>query len=476
MQTRCCSLHSCLVMHAAAPLVTLLGCLLWSASALRFCEKSGYCSVGTSKAVYTDISKPGQLNYLLESVAYKKEVIITVFTQGDLGFLDLVLQLQDDLRSQGYGHVVTLTFREQDCLKIQQFIPEHACVWDTSPISYGLQGGAEHLWHLRWRFTARASRMGYNVMSLDNDVAIFDDPYRHLKAPPMDKVNIFCAAESEYGCNGGFMYVQNARPDGPASWVFKQTTDVPLRWMDDHLHYISSLGRQHQSICNKFDQALIDDAIRSTLMGQIIHPSAIVGCWGDDYKPTGLTKWDMFKKLVGMLKFEQHVKFVKVHTPADWGPAIAPNEEPGLAVANITQPHAKGYPAELGGRLYPEQRGNFSGTFIAQLKDDCPGCPWWPDEAPGDEAKAAAIKEVWGIPQRWFAASMIHRQRAGHWFPSGGYPAQQVIGHAHYVGSCLGSSCKWPCVSWPTGTTGHWHASTTPNIPCTQWARMPQGC
>jgi len=29
--------------------------------------------------------------------------------------------------------------------------------------------------------------------------------------------------------NGGFCYVQNAKPDGPTTWMFHHTTEVPLR-------------------------------------------------------------------------------------------------------------------------------------------------------------------------------------------------------------------------------------------------------
>ncbi len=34
---------------------------------------------------------------------------------------------------------------------------------------------------------------------------------------------------SPFNCNGGFMYVQNVRPDGPVTWVFKQVVMSTLR-------------------------------------------------------------------------------------------------------------------------------------------------------------------------------------------------------------------------------------------------------
>lgn len=46
------------------------------------------------------------------------------------------------------------------------------------------------LWFLRWKFLARASRLGYNVMSVDADSIFFRDPYVFLKAPPLKDINV----------------------------------------------------------------------------------------------------------------------------------------------------------------------------------------------------------------------------------------------------------------------------------------------
>ena len=42
-----------------------------------------------------------------------------------------------------------------------------SCAWDDSPMHKRSWGTGTHLWHLRWRFLARAARTGYNVLSLD---------------------------------------------------------------------------------------------------------------------------------------------------------------------------------------------------------------------------------------------------------------------------------------------------------------------
>ncbi len=50
------------------------------------------------------------------------------------------------------------------------------------------------LWQLyqsRWKLTARASRLGHNVLSVDSDMIFYQDPYVHLKGPLKDfKVHV----------------------------------------------------------------------------------------------------------------------------------------------------------------------------------------------------------------------------------------------------------------------------------------------
>jgi hypothetical protein len=41
----------------------------------------------------------------------------------------------------------------------------------------------------------RAVRLGYNVLSIDTDVLLFDDPYRYFKSPPFNAFNVINQAE-----------------------------------------------------------------------------------------------------------------------------------------------------------------------------------------------------------------------------------------------------------------------------------------
>ena len=47
---------------------------------------------------------------------------------------------------------------------------------------------------------ARAVRLGYNVLTTDNDVVIFDDLYTYLKSPPFNSFSVINQAEDPDSC------------------------------------------------------------------------------------------------------------------------------------------------------------------------------------------------------------------------------------------------------------------------------------
>ena len=73
------------------------------------------------------------------------------------------------------------------------------------------------LWH-------RSIRLGYNVLLMDSDMIIMDDPYKYFKHPPFKDITVLNQAESPVGPNSGMVYVQNAAPDGPAAFMFAGIT------------------------------------------------------------------------------------------------------------------------------------------------------------------------------------------------------------------------------------------------------------
>jgi hypothetical protein len=86
------------------------------------------------------------------------------------------------------------------------------------------------------------------VLVADGDVVFLRSPYSYLKSPALGGVQLFLQGESgaDYGSltglNTGIMYVQNAAPAGPVTWLLAETALRPLRWADDGWAAASALG------------------------------------------------------------------------------------------------------------------------------------------------------------------------------------------------------------------------------------------
>ena len=76
----------------------------------------------------------------------------------------------------------------------------------------------------RYRTLVRSVRLGYNVLMTDNDVVFFDDPYHYFKSPPFSHFHVLNQMEhyDSHSSNGGFIYIQNARSNGPTAWLFTE--------------------------------------------------------------------------------------------------------------------------------------------------------------------------------------------------------------------------------------------------------------
>ena len=51
-------------------------------------------------------------------------------------------------------------------------------------------------------------RLGYNVLLLDTDITIYEDPYRYFKQPPFNDIVVINQEEGHTAANGGVLYVQ----------------------------------------------------------------------------------------------------------------------------------------------------------------------------------------------------------------------------------------------------------------------------
>lgn len=61
------------------------------------------------------------------------------------------------------------------------------------------------MWH---RTACRAARLGYNVLLLDSDVTLYDDPYKFFKQPPFQDLVVINQEEYVNTANGGVIYIQ----------------------------------------------------------------------------------------------------------------------------------------------------------------------------------------------------------------------------------------------------------------------------
>eukprot|EP00798_Chlamydomonas_sp_ICE-L_P016480 gene16480-22702_t len=168
----------------AFALLMLWVSLIWPALGKLACEESGYCSLGKTKQFVGDISQPGNLRKLLESTAYKQEIIL-IQMSGSKVYIEMMLQLRADFKELGMSHVVVLSSKEDICRAFLSFDADMSCVWDGSLLHDASFAPYERTIHGRLRFMARTGRMGYNVMSFDSDFHIYRDPYPYLKGYPM---------------------------------------------------------------------------------------------------------------------------------------------------------------------------------------------------------------------------------------------------------------------------------------------------
>jgi hypothetical protein len=75
------------------------------------------------------------------------------------------------------------------------------------------------------RAGASPTDLGINAMYMDNDVAMTEDFYRVMKAPPMARHNLILQMEVQniHGLNIGVIYCQNCAPGGRGAWVLHET-------------------------------------------------------------------------------------------------------------------------------------------------------------------------------------------------------------------------------------------------------------
>ena len=83
----------------------------------------------------------------------------------------------------------------------------------------------------RWHTTTRMVRQGYNVLTLDAEGHLSDDPYAYLKASPLQTAHLVTMTHGGWGgLTTGLVYAQDAAVDGPVTWVLAEVVHRVRPW------------------------------------------------------------------------------------------------------------------------------------------------------------------------------------------------------------------------------------------------------
>eukprot|EP00798_Chlamydomonas_sp_ICE-L_P002792 gene2792-12667_t len=195
------------------------------------CEDSGMCSAGLLAPFFGNIKSGEVLRATLAARSFKKEVILMATSSH---FIAPITQALMNLRRMGMEHAMILSTEVDECIIVNHHLP-----------TYG------------YRTLARSIRLGYNVLCTDTDVIFFHDPYKLLE---------LCSKTTALP-NGGLVYVQNAAPNGPASWLISEVSNRLYRFIDSDFKRLKELGMT--ATCNYMDQDAFGDAlgfVRSGMM------------------------------------------------------------------------------------------------------------------------------------------------------------------------------------------------------------------
>eukprot|EP00198_Chlamydomonas_reinhardtii_P001709 XP_001691045.1 predicted protein [Chlamydomonas reinhardtii] len=248
---------------------------------------------------------------------------------------------------------------------------------------------------------------------LDSDVIPQADLYTHLKAPHMRNTTLATMRDGNGWINCGVVYVQNVAPDGPTAYALAEVVDRLERWAEGSM-FLSA----HGNPAHCWDQQMYSDTVLSTLAGRPIS----YGCWFR-HDAARRAAWDVAHQRVfgtqetGPLENQHYLQGGSLPWPAELTAAGYPYKRSDLWTGEMHVPNTRGeWPAELGGQMYPPERGPSSRTFIELLKSD--GLPMWPDPEDPNQAEAGAAKmEIFSFLPQWMAESWSQAGSLGYWYP-----------------------------------------------------------
>ncbi|KAG2454432.1 hypothetical protein HYH02_001451 [Chlamydomonas schloesseri] len=285
----------------------------------------------------------------------------------------------------------------------------------------------------RLSLVSRAARLGYNMLMIDSDVLFLEDIYSHLKSPPLRDATLMALRDPYNGLlNCAIIYIQNARPEGPAVQLMAEAPDRMERWAEG-----AELLKARNRVPHCWDQMVVSDSMLSTVAGR---PMAF-GCW--QYWPTRpqVEAWNTAHRRVfhpyktGGFGIQQFMKLERVAWPRDLAraaPGFPATAESELWTATMRVPNYQGtWPEDLGGPIYPGPRAGNASGWIELLKSD--GQPMWPDPEDAAQAAAAAgLTERFAFLPDWLGAYWLQRApRGGTAGNSGYWSAPLLATHTH---------------------------------------------
>ena len=163
-----------------------------------------------------------------------------------LGFTHQIVLAHDNETCAVLGDAIgrlLQTPKASSAARLQSTPCMHDSSWETwlsSPgklINFGSRQGAQLQ---RWRAFARLVRLGYNVLTMDVDAVLLEDPYPHLQSRALcGRFSLMYASEAanEYqmrqvALQNGIVYSCGSRRDGAAAWVVAEVVDRMLRLID----------------------------------------------------------------------------------------------------------------------------------------------------------------------------------------------------------------------------------------------------
>ena len=255
-------------------------------------DTKGYASVGI-------IPRRGALNGMDLEVddnvlraayerSYKGELILI---NANAGGSTMARNAVANARAVGIEHFLLYTESEETCREIMAMSAkshgEIDCAW-TSYLKghprlemFGVQSddGADafRLWWSRFYYMFKLSGVGYNVMYIDTDVSFRFNPYPVFKRAdaPLKSYTLFAQAEGQTidQLNVGFMYIQNAKPDGVARGILNETITRMLAVLESNPPLKDWRGEVAAGAKESlWDQHIFNDVVLSAVVGRAVNP------------------------------------------------------------------------------------------------------------------------------------------------------------------------------------------------------------